>query len=187
MESILSIALNYLHDAEGRYVNHPADRGGETYRGVARNKNPDWEGWSIIDQHRSHPDFPAVLETIVPLQRAVENLYRARYWNMCRCDDLPADIAVMIFDAAVNHGPFRASMLLQQTLHIKMDGIIGDISITSVEKYLNKHGTDALIVEFLGYRLEFFHYIVRGDSSQAEFLRGWFNRVLRLQQFILGM
>ena len=187
MDTILAITLKYLHGVEGRYVNHPADRGGETYRGVARNANPDWPGWALIDAMRSLPDFPACLETNLKLELLVQSLYRERYWDVCRCDDLPADIAAMLFDSAVHHGPRRAAMLLQQTLHIKLDGIIGDMSVAAVNQFIQRHGTDALIVEFLGYRLDFLHSIVVGDSSQATFLRGWFNRILKLQQFILGM
>lgn len=35
---------------EGGYVNDPDDKGGETYKGIARKFNPDWKGWKIIDK-----------------------------------------------------------------------------------------------------------------------------------------
>lgn len=35
---------------EGGYVNDPNDRGGETYRGIARKFHPTWVGWRIIDK-----------------------------------------------------------------------------------------------------------------------------------------
>lgn len=35
---------------EGGYANHPADKGGETYRGISRKANPDWVGWKYIDE-----------------------------------------------------------------------------------------------------------------------------------------
>jgi lysozyme family protein len=35
---------------EGGYANHPADKGGETYRGITRKHNSEWEGWRYIDE-----------------------------------------------------------------------------------------------------------------------------------------
>lgn len=35
---------------EGGYANHPADKGGETYRGITRKHNPEWSGWKYIDE-----------------------------------------------------------------------------------------------------------------------------------------
>ena len=37
---------------EGFYNNDPDDMGGETYRGVARNYHPQWEGWAIVDARK---------------------------------------------------------------------------------------------------------------------------------------
>ncbi len=42
---IISTILSH----EGGYANHPADKGGETYRGISRKANPNWEGWKYID------------------------------------------------------------------------------------------------------------------------------------------
>ena len=37
---------------EGGYVLHevPGDTGGMTYAGIARNKNPQWNGWALVDK-----------------------------------------------------------------------------------------------------------------------------------------
>jgi len=43
--------IPFVIDKEGGYVltNRKDDRGGMTYAGVARNKNPDWPGWAVVD------------------------------------------------------------------------------------------------------------------------------------------
>ena len=46
---------------EGGYVDDDDDRGGETYRGVARNFHPDWPGWDRIDAAKDDPGFPGIL------------------------------------------------------------------------------------------------------------------------------
>jgi len=35
---------------EGGYANHPADKGGETYRGITRKNNDEWQGWKVINE-----------------------------------------------------------------------------------------------------------------------------------------
>ena len=34
---------------EGGYVDNPNDIGKETYGGISRKYNPNWEGWKFID------------------------------------------------------------------------------------------------------------------------------------------
>ena len=41
-------ALAFVLEREGGWVNNPNDKGGETYRGVARNYNLYWPGWNRI-------------------------------------------------------------------------------------------------------------------------------------------
>ncbi len=42
-------AIEATLKAEGGYVNDPDDPGGETYKGIARNRNSKWSGWTHID------------------------------------------------------------------------------------------------------------------------------------------
>jgi len=42
--------LNDTLKHEGGYANHSADKGGETYRGITRKNNPNWQGWKYIDE-----------------------------------------------------------------------------------------------------------------------------------------
>ncbi len=43
-------ALKHTLEFEGGYANDPADRGGETFRGISRKNWPRWSGWDLIDQ-----------------------------------------------------------------------------------------------------------------------------------------
>ena len=50
------LAYKKIEAAEGGYVNDPDDKGGETYKGISRKANPDWDGWISIDQiKKAHP------------------------------------------------------------------------------------------------------------------------------------
>jgi lysozyme family protein len=67
---IYEIVMKY----EGGYVNHPNDLGGETYKGIARNAHPNWEGWKFIDQKRPVPED------------LVRRFYYEQFWKPLRCD-----------------------------------------------------------------------------------------------------
>jgi len=42
---------------EGGYNFYKEDKGGETYKGIARNFHPEWEGWKIIDKYKNKINF----------------------------------------------------------------------------------------------------------------------------------
>ena len=90
---------------EGGYVNDPDDAGGETYCGISRVYNPSWYGWTLIDQEKDEPDFPACLEDDEDLDAAVEDFYKDKYWDVNRLDDVDSQaVAEEMFDTGVNMG-----------------------------------------------------------------------------------
>lgn len=42
-------AYKKIEAAEGGYCFDPDDAGGETYKGISRRANPNWNGWISID------------------------------------------------------------------------------------------------------------------------------------------
>ena len=54
---------------EGGYANNPADRGGETYRGIARKIWPGWNGWPLVDAAKQKAGFPGNLAACSPHPR----------------------------------------------------------------------------------------------------------------------
>lgn len=109
--------------SEGGYANDPADSGGETWRGVARKKNPGWKGWHIIDEYRHHPLFPKILAELTELQKEVLAIYKSNYWDAVRGDEiLHQEIANPLYDSAVNAGVKTAIILAQRALKIKESG-----------------------------------------------------------------
>ena len=66
---------------EGGYVNHPNDPGGITNLGVTKKV---WDEWTGKDN--SANDMKALTPEMV------KPLYMSRYWDACKCDDLPAGI-----------------------------------------------------------------------------------------------
>jgi lysozyme family protein len=103
-------------DLEGRDSNRDPkdDPGGYTRFGFAQKFNPD------IDVRK------------LTLEEAKER-YRARYWNVCRCGEMPWPVALAVWDFAVNSGPSDAAKALQLSLGgLVVDGVIGPQTIGRV-------------------------------------------------------
>lgn len=136
MTDIFEQCYQILIEQEGRYANNPQDAGGETYKGIARNRHPEWDGWPLIDAAKMLPDFPRILEADEVLQTKVKDFYRIQFWNSIRCPDMPPPLALLVFDDAVNEGQENAARRLQTALNVKVDGDIGDITIAAAnQKY----------------------------------------------------
>jgi lysozyme family protein len=162
------VAFEALLKHEGGFVNHPRDPGGMTNLGVTRRA---WEEWT------SHPANEADMRGLTP--GMVEPLYRERYWNAVRADELPAGVDLAVFDCAVNSGPGRAAMLLQQSIGVWPDGVIGPKTMAAI-----KEGEATEIVDrFCELRLLF----LRGLPTWPTFGKGWERRVKEVWRQSRGM
>lgn len=61
-------------------------------------------------------------------------IYKADYWDKCKCGQMPSPIAIGVFDCAVNQGPDTAAHLLQEAVRVKRDGVIGMVTLGAVQK-----------------------------------------------------
>ena len=125
-------ALKRTAKYEGGYVNDPNDAGGETYKGVSRQANPKWEGWSIIDAHKkkSPTGFKKALDADQKLQEMVDKIYLNSYWSPIKgCDIKSQKLAEEIFDMAVNAGISRAIKLAQGMVGFEESGKMTNVLI----------------------------------------------------------
>jgi lysozyme family protein len=171
---------------EGGYVNDPNDRGGETYKGIARKFHGDWPGWMIIDLKKDDRGFPASLDTDAVLQDHVKTFYRIRFWDKMRCNDLPEEIRYEMFDTGVNQGVDQAIRVLQRSLNllnqngrlwadVAVDGVIGSVTLQIARGCAYKKALHNTMNVLQGMR---YVEICERDRSQEAFFRGWItNRV----------
>jgi len=97
------LAYNRTMKFEGYYANDKKDRGGETYKGIARNFHNSWEGWKLIDSCKVSDLFPKNLLKIYDLEKSVQKFYRKEYWDKIRGDEIISqEIANDLFDSCVN-------------------------------------------------------------------------------------
>lgn len=162
---------------EGGYANHPNDRGGETYKGIARNMWGQWGGWKIIDRYKTSPhsakQMSAVLGGNVELQDMVEAFYHAHFWKPIMGDDINNQlIADNIYDFAVNSGVSRAVKYAQRIVGASEDGVMGTKTIKAINQNI-----EGFVTKYKAARLEFINKIIARDESQEVFRKGWVTRI----------
>ena len=168
MLSNFPAALALVLKSEGGFVNHPSDPGGMTNLGVTRNVWRDWVKRDVDD---------AEMRSLTP--ELVTPLYKARYWDACKCDDLPRGADYAVFDAAVNMGPGRAAKLLQAALNVTADGAIGRATIAAAAA-----ADPVELLEAFSLGKEAFYQSL---PTFATFGKGWLNRVAHVQAAAEGM
>lgn len=161
---------------EGGYSNDPSDNGGETYRGISRHSFCHWIGWTLIDGHKSDPDFPKCLDLDQQLQGLVVMFYLNTFWHYDDIQD--QDIADKIFDLAVNIGQVHAIKILQLALNqvsnaaLTVEGNFGKRTLAAVNA--SPKGSLLPVVRFKA--AEYHTQIAQSHPQDEKFLKGWLAR-----------
>jgi len=169
-----------------------ADRGGETYKGIARRYFPNWYAWKIIDDLKKESNFPRNLQQNSHLQRAVKDFYEEYFWETNKLSSLRfSEVKTKLFDIGVNMGTKTAATFLQRGFNylcrgnvaskLKVDGLIGGITISRINQLNNndaRHLYNLLNIQQGRHYLN----ILDRDSSQEAFTRGWIDRLKLIPQ-----
>lgn len=180
---------------EGGYSNHAADKGGETYKGIARKIHPTWDGWATIDALKPSEGvnraFKDKLDADNELQEKVGAFYKKNFWNPVKGDDIPnQELADKLFDLGVNMGTGTVVKFLQESLNllnrnqknypdIEVDGGFGSVTLKTINSFLELENSNPSYLLKSISLLQGKRYIdiMRNDPTQKVFCRGWLNRV----------
>lgn len=168
---------------EGGYANNPADTGGETYAGIARNHWPKWEGWNVIDHIKLQ--YGRAAKTInyhaskhAVLNKMISDFYKENFWNRNRLDTITdQQLANTVYDFGVNSGTGRAAKFLQQAANdtglvtLTVDGAVGPKTIAAI----NALNPLNVYTNYNRRRETFYRSIAKGN--QAQFLKSWLSRL----------
>lgn len=158
-------ALTHVLKMEGGFSDDFHDPGGPTNKGITLAVFAKWRGSAITAQSRK--SLIAALKTID--DATVNAIYLKRYWQPASCEDMPDAVAVMQFDAAVNHGVGTAIRVLQSALRVKADGAIGP----QTRAALQAADLPQLIARYADLRRKRY----RSLPHFWRFGRGWLRRV----------
>jgi lysozyme family protein len=174
---------------EGKYSNDPNDKGGETYKGIARKRNPNWSGWVIVDRYKSQPNFPKNMYPDTQLEGNVKSFYKIQYWDINKLDEFVSQpLSNEMYDTGVNLGTGKAAKFLQLTLNvlnkngtiyqdISEDGIIGPGTLKTLSTCINILGVEIIYKVLNILQGNYYIDIMVRDPSQEKFVLGWFSRV----------
>jgi lysozyme family protein len=150
-------AFDALLNHEGGYSDHAADPGGKTRYGVTE---------AVAREVGYRGEMREL-----PLELA-QRIYRERYWDAVKADQLPGAVRYLVFDAAVNSGVGQAARWLQRAVKVTDDGVIGPMTLMAA----NQSNPEALARRYLSQRLRFMSDL----ANWPAFGRGWARRIADL-------
>ena len=155
-------ALDAVLHHEGGFVNPPKDPGGMTNLGCTKRVWEEWVG---------HPVDEKAMRALTP--EDVAPLYKKKYWDAVRGDDLPDGVDYIVFDTAINSGPGRAIKFLQGCVGTDMDGALGPKTMAAVRAADPKQ----LVEDYAKRRLSFLQDL----PTWGTFGKGWSRRVAEVE------
>lgn len=160
-ETVVHMVLEH----EGGYVNHPSDPGGETKYGISKRAYPDVDIAELTEEDAA-------------------SIYKRDYWDRIKGDDIPASVACVVMDYAVNSGISRASKALQSICGISNgDGIIGPASLNAIWVTIKDNGERFVVDGVSDQRREF----IRKLSIYETFGKGWERRITETHEKAVGL
>lgn len=155
-------------DREGGFSNHPDDPGGMTNLGCTK---------AVWEEFCGHPVTEKTMRSLTP--KDVAPLYKRKYWDKVKADELPSGIDYCVFDTAINSGPGRAIKLLQGVVGVDQDGDIGPKTLAAVKAFDPKD----LVQDYSKRRLSFMMDL----KNWPTFGKGWSRRVSEVEATALTM
>jgi lysozyme family protein len=161
-------ALRRLLLHEGGYSNHPSDPGGPTNFGIT------------IHDYRKYVKPGATAADVRAMTRVqAEVIYRAKYWDAQRCDELPAGVDYAVFDYGVNSGIGRSGKVLRRVLGLAdTSSVVTDAVLAAAAK----RDPGRLIEGICDERLRF----LKSLKTWSVFGKGWERRVREVRAAAQG-
>jgi len=168
------MSIAFVLAREGGYVNHPADKGGETNMGITKGTLMAAYAQGLVP-HRE----PKKLT-----KDEAEAIYRANYWDRYGWGNIAWPVCLVLFDATVNHGGGGMAKLAQRSANmfdarLDDDGKFGPKTLAALTS-LSETQPIAFSEEFLRQRKKYFDNIIAQNPSQEVFKNGWYNRLKHL-------
>jgi lysozyme family protein len=162
-------ALRRLLAHEGGYTNHPSDPGGPTNFGI-----------TICDYRKYVKPNATAADVRAMSVGEAKAIYRKRYWDRQRCDELPAGVDYSVFDYGVNSGIGRSGKVLRRVVglpdskHFVTDEVLRAVA---------RRDPKALVIAINDERLAFLKCL----KTWPVFGKGWNARVSAVKAVSLRM
>jgi len=174
-----SNCLTHLLESEGGYQDDPRDTGnalsdgrsGCTNLGVTQASMEEW---------LHHPVTNSYMRNLTAAN--VAPIYKRKYWDACRADELMAGLDYVVFDVAVNSGPGRAIKILQGIVGTVPDGGFGSVTMAAVSQFKGE-SLKTIINEFCDAHAQYYETL----KLFPIYGEGWLRRVKVVRAQALSM
>lgn len=120
---------------EGYLSNHKDDKGGMTWKGIARNMHPNWAGWKEIDKILNNGGKVVDIKVNSYIEKLVQDFYYLQFWRPLRAQEIIKPIVRnKIFDTAVNVGIKNAVKIYQRSMLLEDNGAVTNDFINAMNK-----------------------------------------------------
>ena len=149
MSDNFTLALTFSLRWEGgdKYTNDPVDPGGETKYGISKRAYPDVDIKSLT------------------LEEATL-LYKKDYWDKAGCESMEKQLAIVVFDSAVNCGVGRTRSWLAELNEKK------DLEEARKSRW------------FIQRRIQYYLDLVKKKPALNKYIKGWLNRTNDLSKYV---
>ena len=168
--------VEFSNDVTKLLHKNPTENG-LTYYGIYQSAHPNLKLWRIVQSYLElEPDLKKcskILSNVSDLNIMVKEFYKKEFWEKMKLDLVNSEhkqLELMCF--AINVGIISAIKVLQETLNIKIDGIIGSQTINALNAF-NEALFDRL---FDLEEKEYYDELVKNKPRFKIYQNGWENR-----------
>lgn len=172
-------AIKQTLQHEGGYNEVKGDAGGATNYGISlRFLKSIYKDSTWVDHDANREINANDIKNLS--ENDAKKIYYEQFWLKNKCIFIDSDeIAAKYFDMAVNMGSSQATKLLQRAINhmgndLKVDGVIGNVTITAINK-IESH----VLAVLLRYEcIMFYQELVKSKPDLIKFLSGWMRRAV---------
>lgn len=161
-------SYNRVRKYEGYYANHEHDKGLETYAGITKKYNSNWEGWKYVKKHPLKWNQPVTGKDSLITEFYVLDFY-LNIWVQEGFNKLTnQEVANYLFDTRIHLSRRSVIKLMNRTYGLDLD----KHTLEWVDSSF-----DTLDVRSLkSARIRYYAKLIERDSTQRIFKVNWFKR-----------
>lgn len=154
---------SFILSWEGGFVNDPRDPGGATNKGVTLATFR-----SIFGKDKTVKNLKEITDS------QWMTIFKTRFWDRYKADNIKDEwIAYLLVDWLWTSGPGNAINRVQKFLGLKVDGIVGNVTINKINSYNGKE----LFIKLWHLRENF----IKTRAQYPIYGKGWLRRLNGIQ------
>ena len=165
----IALLVPIIQKWEGGYVFDPDDPGGHTFMGITL------KTWQKAGYDKTGDgDIDAEDLRLITYKEMITGILKPYYWDVWQADYIRnQSIANLLVDWIWCSGP-RTIVIVQHMLELKIDGIVGNQTLTAINNYPDPYELHKLIK---AARIYYIDSICEQRPVLSKFKRGWKNRI----------